>query len=364
MNILRFEVPPPIMTDHAARPNRMRRIAIALCVACAAAGLTLYLRVSGTSPFSDFDVMWLASRGLIAGQNPYAAVTGRFQWPLHYPLPAVLVTTPFAVLPEIAAAAAWIGLGYGLLAYALTECEWWPLLCLANYPAVDAAQMAQWSPLLTAIAFMPLLGFLAITKPTTGGAIAAAYVNRTGKLRNFVPIVTVAVTLIVTSFLLRPDWVQEWAGSIRTANHFKPLVLRPGGFLLLAALARWRRPEARLLALLAVTPQSTAAYDALPLILVISSKREAFLFAWLSFAAVPFLTTAVGTGRGFTAAIDHNAPILLVTTYAPALVMILRRPNEGPAPRWVDRMLMSTPEWLRGNPTPREGAAGTTCTSV
>ena len=34
--------------------------------------------------------------------------------------------------------------------------------------------------------------------------------------------------------------------------------------------------------------------------------------------------------------------------YLPALVMVLRRRNEGPAPEWLDRLAVRLPHWLRG----------------
>jgi hypothetical protein len=95
----------------------------------------------------------------------------------------------------------------------------------------------------------------------------------------------------------------------------------------LIVLLRWRRPEARLVALLALIPQTLAGYDALPLVLVASSRKEAMTFAWLSFVALPFLTHRAGTGDAFIAAIQRDSPVFLLTLYAPAVIMILRRPN-------------------------------------
>jgi len=283
--------------------------------------------MAGVSPFSDFDVMWLAGRAVVAGENPYRYVLTAFHWPLHYPLPAVLVTLPFCLLPQVWAAAAWNAVGFGVLAYALTSRAWWPLLCLVTYPAVDTAQLSQWSAILTAIAVVPWLGFLSVAKPTTAGAVVLAFAHRTARRPALYWNAGIALSLIAVSFALRPAWITEWLMSVRGAYHFTPIVFRPGGFILLVALVRWRRPEARLLALMCVMPQSMAPYDAMALLLAIRTRREAIVAAWLSFASVPFLVTRVGTGAVFTAAVEHNAPILLITLYLPALIMILRRPN-------------------------------------
>jgi len=336
--------------EAAGVPTRRDRLIVAFLVGAAAGALTLWLRLSGRSPFSDFDVMWLAGRALLAGRDPYAAVAAGFHWPLHYPLPAAIVTLPFVALPQVWAAAAWIAFGFGILAYFLTGRGWWALLCLASYPAVDCAQIAQWSPLVTTIAFVPSLAFLSVAKPTTGAAIAIAYANRTLERNVFLRAAGIAFALLVVSFIARPTWPNEWRQSIANAYHFTPIVFRPGGVFLLAALLRWRRPEARLVALFAFMPQSMAPYDAMPLLLTICTRREALTVAWLSYLGLPFLQTRIGTGVEFTTAVEHNAPILLLTVYLPALVLVLRRANEGPAPQWTERFLSRAPACVRGRP--------------
>ena len=329
-------------------PSKFQRLVVALVIGAAAGGLTLYLRIAHLTSFSDFDALWLASRAVVAGENPYVAVQAGYHWPLHYPLPGILIATPMAVLPQAWAAAAWTAIGFALLAYGLTASAWWPLLGLASYPAVDSAQLAQWSPLATSIAFLPALGFLALAKPTTAGAVWAAYAHRTLRRPAIVWSAAIAGGLILVSFWLRSSWISDWLESVRSSAEFTPLVLRPGGVFLLVALLRWRRPEARLVSLLALAPQTMSPYDALPLLLVYSNRREALIGAWLSLAAVPFLVPRVGTGPAYMAAVEHNTPILLLALYVPALFLVLRRPNVGHVPTWVDRWTRFLPSWLRG----------------
>ncbi len=318
-----------------------------MAVALAAGALALWVRTRVTG-FSDFDIIWLAGRALARRANPYVAIKSDVYTALHYPLPAVVMALPFTALSESFAAAAWTALGFGLLAYFLTAAEWWPLVGLASLPAVDAAQLAQWSPLLTCIALAPALGFLAIAKPTTGGALVVSYANRVLNKRPLVWSAGIALVVVLAATAIQPDWPWQWVSSVRGAYHFVPLVLRPGGVLLLAALLKWRRPEARLLTLLALAPQTGAPYDALPLVLALASKREVFVFAILSFVFVLLRQTTVGPGGQFTAELAHNAPYLLATIYLPVLIMILGRPNEGPAPAWVERAVARLPHWLRG----------------
>src|SRR5947208_1046016 len=118
------------MNETTQPPSRFARFITALMVACAAGGLTFWLRASGRSPFSDFDVMWLAGRALIDRHDSHAGVASGLHLPLDYPLPAVILTLPFVALPQIMAATAWIALGFGLLAYCLTSRGLWALLCL------------------------------------------------------------------------------------------------------------------------------------------------------------------------------------------------------------------------------------------
>jgi hypothetical protein len=38
----------------------------------------------------------------------------------------------------------------------------------------------------------------------------------------------------------------------------------------------------------------------------------------------------------------------MVACYLPALVIVLRRPNEGTAPRWLERWIADWPQWIHG----------------
>jgi hypothetical protein len=69
---------------------------------------------------------------------------------------------------------------------------------------------------------------------------------------------------------------------LRESIHVAP-VLRPGGWLLLLALIRWRTPEGRLLAALACVPQTGGLYDTLPLFLTIRHRAQGYALAALGF---------------------------------------------------------------------------------
>ena len=114
------------------------------------------------------------------------------------------------------------------------------------------------------------------------------------------------------------------------------LATLPGGFLLVFSAAKWRRPEARLLLALACIPQTTLAYEALPLFLIADSWTEAAILSarrprfWdmRKEAHIPL------NGHGFA----RSGLWLLYCAYLPCLVVVLRRPNVGPP----DQLSVST----------------------
>jgi hypothetical protein len=103
--------------------------------------------------------------------------------------------------------------------------------------------------------------------------------------------------------------------------------LRPGGFILLLAALRWRRPEARVLLAAALIPGTPAPDDALvPFVAVValgqSSLREVLILTIVSFGVLPFLVT--GTHQEY---IEHAANATLAFILLPLLVTVLKRPN-------------------------------------
>lgn len=299
-----------------------------MTIGCVAGLLAWWTRARVTG-FSDFDLMWLVDRAIMRRADPFSAAHLAYAWPrpMLYPLPAAIVALPFAALPQSLAPGAFSAAGFTLLAFGLTRDAWWPLIALASLPAVESAQLGQWSPFFAAIALFPTLSFLAIVKPTTAGACASAYLPRTGNI----PAILVALGLLAAATFVTPGWVVRWSEAIRTPTRYLPLAVRPFGLLLLLALLKWRRPEARLIAFLALVPLSGMAYDALVLAVVPRSRGEALLLAVPTFVAVPWRAVAQDDGAAFAAATSHNALMYLATLYLPALMMVLRRPNETPA---------------------------------
>ncbi|MFN8580508.1 MAG: hypothetical protein U0163_05945 [Gemmatimonadaceae bacterium] len=293
---------------------------------------------------TDFDQIWFAARALLHGQDPYSVVgPGRafqWNWPLYYPLPAVLLAVPFAWMPVVVARVAFSTVSAAVLGWALGPrlLSRWPMILSAAY--IIATSRTQWALLLLAVTWAPVVGFVVTAKPNVGAAALAA-LDRRGLL-----IALAGCALLgVLSVAVRPDWIGHWREAIATSPHILSTVLLPGGFLLALAALRWRRPDARLLLALACVPHTPSLYDVLLLFFVCQTTREALVLALLThslywgivfFGSFPtFDLYAAGLGK---------AAVWLV--YVPALVMVLKKPNdasiEGPAPRrWRDVLPMT-----------------------
>ena len=315
-----------------APPAQRTRFAIALGTAIAA-GLYVWAYARANPDFvSDFDQVWAAARGLWTGRDPYKLVGPRgaflWKWPLYYPLPAILIASPLGLLPLLAARVTFAAISAGSFAYALSRDGYARLLSLLSISFVTAVELVQWSPLLTAGMLLPSLAWTGVAKPNLGAAMAAYWSSR-------LTVIVMAIgsaALVAVSFLVQPNWAGEWWANVRSAPHFVAPILRPGGILLLVVLAKWRRPEARLLAALACVPQTPTFYDHVFVFVVPRTSREVLSLVVLTFA-VYFAVAFASPFTSFQQWGDFVAAATILFVYAPAVIMVLRRPNEGEAPR-------------------------------
>ena len=319
-------------TRHSSGPPRIHRAAFAAVVGALSAMYVLAYAWANPEFISDFDQVWGAARALVAGDNPYEKVGPRLQyhwhWPLYYPLPAVILASPLAFVSVVAARAIFAGVSAALLAWAVTRDGFarWPLFLSISF--VVAVELVQWSTLLTAAILMPSLGWLAVTKPNLGIAIGAqARTNRA-----LLVIASGSLVLLAASFAILPGWFGDWTERVQAAPHFKAPVTRPLGFLLLLALLRWRRPEARLLTALALVPQTPTFYDHIFVFVVPRTSRETLLLTVCTFGV--YFVIGFGSPPDATFEVWGNllARATVYLIYLPALVMVLRRPNEGDVP--------------------------------
>lgn len=317
-----MNVEPTVPGDAASAPSRAWRAKVSL-VAGIVAGLFvlgLYARQQ-TGVISDWDPTWVATKALLRGESPYAAIQVP-PWPnwLLYPLPALLVTIPFTYVPLPLARVIFAAVGTATFTYVITRRHRWTLYFLISGAMLWSWVVVQWSPLLIAAALTPSLSWLLAVKPTLGFALWTAWPSRKAVLGGLL--------FIVISLLVRPGWVQEWLASVARTPH-GPHLLRPGGFLLLLGLLRWRRPEGRLLAALCLVPQTTALYETLPVALLCRNRPQAAAFAGLTMLA--HLLFLLGPQGPWPVGAGYQWWVLLALVYLPAIVLVLRRSNEAEA---------------------------------
>jgi hypothetical protein len=223
-----------------------------------------------------------------------------------------VVVAPLGLLPVIAARAIFASVTSALLAWAITRDGWGKLLVFLSVSFFVTIELGQWSAFYAAAFYLPGLGFAAIAKPNFGLALAAA----SSRKQSLSWLVAGTLALLGISQFLQPGWHESWLANLRTADHFKPPVLRPFGFLLLLALLKWRRPEARWLVALSVIPQAPSFYDQVLFFYVGFNTPQPDYASW---------GRLVGNGT-------------LWICYFPTLIMVLRRPNAGVAPMWMERL--------------------------
>lgn len=321
-------------------PSTRARVCIALALAAFAAAISWFATHRPGFGVPDFHWWWLGARALLDGQDPYGAVPAAIgpEFRLFHPLPAVVLTVPLALLQPDVALSVFSAVSTGLLAWAVTRTSYDRLPLFLSASFAHGAVMGQWSMLLVAAILTPRLAFLGAAKPNVGLAILADSLSwRAARMM----VVFAALTLVIM-----PDWPARWLDAVRNSPyHFSPLTA-PGGVLTLLALLRWRRPEARLLAAMGAVPQSPFVYEVLPLFLIAGTRYQTY--ALVIGSDVALAVYALTRGMEATAFFHVNGIAVVVAIYLPALVMVLRRPNEGTVPRWAERASELLPRWLRG----------------
>ena len=352
-------------TTETKQPRLRVRLLIAAIAAVAAWGFAA-LKIRAAGPYfiaGDFTWHWRAADALLRGYSPYKVINTMPVYPFSggYPyfLSTAAVMVPFGLLAPQVAMPVFSGLSAGVLSFALTRDGFWRLPVLVSLPVVWSTTTGQLTPLITAAMLVPALGWLAPLKFTIGAAGAAYNLSARYAL--------LAVGIVVLSVLVWPWWPREWWAELSDVpgRWYHVPILVPGGIVFLLSIIRWRRPEARLLAVMACVPQTMLFYDQLPLALVARSYRQVLAFSIWSYAAPATAIAIYGSEpveRGLLFA--RNAPIIVALYYLPCLVIVLRRPNEGRVPGWLERAAAVLPPWLRGSsasafePSGRIGAFG------
>lgn len=305
------------------RAALLTRRALIACVLIAAARAALFF-VRPAQP-TDFDQLWWAAGALLGGEDPYRVIAqGSSPYPLYYPLPAVLLAVPFSLVPLAMARVLWdIAVGWSLV-LGLSRRPPFALLALGSGAYVHAMVRGQVTPLLVAAVLVPALGWLLSVKPNVGLALWAAF-----------PLRRIAVqcgAAVLLSLAVWPAWpLTMWQALQVNSSHIRPPIALPFGWLLLAGALRWRTPEGRLLAALALIPQHLQPYETLVLCLVPRSAREMGIFVAGSWIALIPLIARPDAGPLDLQALGREVwPYLLVCVYLPALFLVLRRARLAP----------------------------------
>ena len=284
-------------------PGLRWRIVISLLIGVATGMFCLFL--VRTLHQGAFDFSWaihLAQR-LLARQNPYDTPDEQ------YPLTAGLIALPFLAFRPETAAGDFYGLSSAFLAFGLTRRGYHRLLVFLAYPYWIGLITVQWSTVITASAFFPLLMPMTMAKPQVGLPVFLTRLSRRG--------FWACVAVGTISLIAMPRWPQLWVGQMGYYQHFFALFVLPGPLILLALL-RYRDRDAWLLLLTSLMPQRWF-FDAFVLWLIPKSRREILatvVFSWCS-----------GVWRWYhqpTSVIQVGKWIVL-SIYLPMLVIVLLR---------------------------------------
>jgi hypothetical protein len=218
---------------------------------------------------ADFQWAIRGAQHLLQRTNPYGT-------PLEqYPMTAALFALPFVQLPGDVAAGIFFGISSGLLAFGLTSEGYTRLWIFLAYPYWAAMLTAQWSPLIAASAFLPLLLPATLAKPQVGFPVALTRLTRRGAIA--------CAVWCAVSLAVMPRWLILWIKQFGNYQHFFPLLVFPGPLLLLA-LFRYRKQDCWLLLLSAAMP-ARWFFDAFILWLIPKSRKEILVTAAFSWGA-------------------------------------------------------------------------------
>lgn len=314
-------------------PLRRERVCAALLTGLYGASLTCIKHVQFPKHPPDFGVAWFGAQALRHGANPYflagPGLVYDWPWRLQYPATAFVVAAPFTLLPLVPAAVVFVFLSSALLAYGLTADGWYRFPLFISSCFVAAAGFAQWSILFSAATCLPLLALVFSAKPNIGAALSLAFPNPVPTSNPRLALkacVAGGLVLIVVSLFLLPSWPADWLRAVHSSPQlFPPLATLPGPLILLSLL-RWRRWETRLLLAMAIIPQTTYWYEALPLFLIPASLGESVALALVSSLGI-LVEQHLISPHTEVELYRQIGSLMVVLIYLPATAMILRRPN-------------------------------------
>lgn len=283
------------------------RIAVSAAIGVASGAFCWYLMKHLHQDAADFRWALHLAQGILDHRNPYDT-------PLEqYPLTAGLFALPFLRLQPAVAAGVFWGISSALLAFGLTRHGYTRLLVFLAYPYWAGILTVQWSPIIAAAAFFPLLLPLTMAKPQVGLPVFLTRLSWRG--------FCACAAVVLVSLIVMPSWPGLWLRQTGNYEHFFPLLVMPGPLLLLA-LGRYRDRDAWLLFFSAILPQRWF-FDSFTLWLIPRTRREIIWPVFFSYGAgiwrwyhVPQSFTQVGRWT-------------VIFFYLPMLAVVLLRGIRG-----------------------------------
>src|ERR1700730_9743409 len=173
-----------------------KRITVAAALGVATGTFCWFLMKHFHQDAADFRWALHLAQQLLAHENPYDTP---FE---QYPLTAGIFALPFVRLQPEVAAGMFYGISSAALAFGLTRHSYRGLLIFLAYPYWAGMLTVQWSPIIAASAFFPLLLPLTLAKPQIGLPVFFTHPTRRGTVAC---IVVAAVSLAIV-----PRWPLMW----------------------------------------------------------------------------------------------------------------------------------------------------------
>jgi hypothetical protein len=276
-----------------------------VAIGAASGAFCCFLLVHFHQAAGDFGWTLYNVQHLLARQNPYDTSLEQ------YPLTSAVFGWPFVWMRPELAGGLFYGISSALLAFGVTRHGYHRLLIFLAYPYWAGLLAVQWSTLIAATAFFPLLLPAALAKPQVGLPVAITHLSRRGVLA--------CIVIVLISLMVMPRWPWLWLGQARHYQYFVPLIVLPGPLLALA-LWRYRQRDAWLLLLTAIMPQRWF-FDAFILWLIPKSRREILFTAALSWA------TGIWRWHHIPQGFTEVGRFTVAFIYLPMLAVILLRPS-------------------------------------
>lgn len=245
------------------------RVTISTLIGLASGTLCWYWLDRAGLGAGDFRWAIWAAQDLLAHRDPYLNPQQL------YPLPSAIFGLPFITMRPSLAGGVYYGVSSTLLAFGISRHGFHRLLIFFAYPYWAGLIEAQWTPLILATVFLPLLLPATLTKPQLGVPILLTASTKRGLL--------LSAAILGLSLIVMPAWPWHWTANLGRYNHFVPLLVFPGPLIALAAL-RYRKRDARMLLLSALTPQRWF-YDPFILWCIPKSPREIIWTVFFSWGA-------------------------------------------------------------------------------